>query len=199
MNKSESKYFNTAKRMDEAMLKILEKKDFEYITVKEICTEAEVNRSTFYLHYENTRDLLIECVEYMNNQFQEYFKEFNKPIVADIKNSPKEELILIKPEYIVPYLTYIKENVRLFKTAIFRASSMDLENTYQKMFKYVFSPIMNKFGVPDENRKYILTFYINGIIAIIMEWIKNDCDMAIDKITDIIIDCIINRSEKKIM
>ena len=37
MNKSESKYFNTAIKMDEAFMEILEQKDFEYISVKEIC------------------------------------------------------------------------------------------------------------------------------------------------------------------
>ena len=58
MNKNESKYFNTAMKMDEALITLLEKKDFEYITVKEICDTAGVNRSTFYLHYENTSDLL---------------------------------------------------------------------------------------------------------------------------------------------
>ena len=52
MNRSESRYFATAARMDEAFLTLLAKKDFEYITVKEICEVAEVNRSTFYLHYE---------------------------------------------------------------------------------------------------------------------------------------------------
>lgn len=31
MNKSESKYFNTALRMDEALIELLEKKDLEYI------------------------------------------------------------------------------------------------------------------------------------------------------------------------
>ena len=60
MNKNESKYFNTAIRMDEALIALLEKKDFEYISIKEICQKAGVNRSTFYLHYENTADLLKE-------------------------------------------------------------------------------------------------------------------------------------------
>ena len=50
MNKNESKYFNTAIKMDQSFLELLEKKDFTYITVKEICHEADVNRSTFYLH-----------------------------------------------------------------------------------------------------------------------------------------------------
>ena len=49
MNKSESKYFNTALRLDEALIELLEEKDLEYITVKEICQRAGVNRSTFYL------------------------------------------------------------------------------------------------------------------------------------------------------
>ena len=57
MNKSESKYFATAARMDEAFLELIEKKDFAYITVKEICEKAGVNRSTFYLHYETVSDV----------------------------------------------------------------------------------------------------------------------------------------------
>lgn len=35
-----------------------------------------------------------------------------------------------------------------------------------------------------------MAFYINGIIAIIMEWVKDDCCDAIEQITDIIITCV---------
>lgn len=38
--------------MDEALLALLEKKEFAYITIRELCAAA-VNRSTFYLHYQN--------------------------------------------------------------------------------------------------------------------------------------------------
>ena len=47
MNKSESRYFATAARMDEALLTLLAKKDFEYITVKEICEVAGVNGNSY--------------------------------------------------------------------------------------------------------------------------------------------------------
>lgn len=36
MNKKGSKYFNTAILFDEALIYLLEKKDIEYITIKEI-------------------------------------------------------------------------------------------------------------------------------------------------------------------
>ena len=73
MNKSESKYYNTALLMDEALLLILEKKEYEYITVKEICEKAGVNRSTFYLHYNSMDELLYETIEMINTRFQAAF------------------------------------------------------------------------------------------------------------------------------
>ena len=81
MNKSESKYFNTALLMDEALLFLLEKKDFEFISVKEICDKAGVSRSTFYLHYENMNDLLIETIGLINKKFRDSFN--NKTIDAN--------------------------------------------------------------------------------------------------------------------
>ena len=65
LNRSESKYFNTAVRMDEALIELLETQEFSYISVKSICEKAGVNRSTFYLHYENTSDLLAETLQYI--------------------------------------------------------------------------------------------------------------------------------------
>ena len=63
---SKSRYLATAARMDEAFLELLGEKDFPYITVKEICSRASVNRSTFYLHYETIEDLLAESVSHMD-------------------------------------------------------------------------------------------------------------------------------------
>ena len=73
MTRAESKYFNTALIMDQALLLLLEKKDLEFITVKEICQKAGVNRSTFYLHYENVNDLLEETIEMINLEFSNSF------------------------------------------------------------------------------------------------------------------------------
>ena len=62
MNKSESKYYNTSLLMNQALIELLNKKDYEFLTIKEICKKAGVNRSTFYLHYDNIDDLLYETI-----------------------------------------------------------------------------------------------------------------------------------------
>ncbi len=186
MNKSESKYFNTAKRMDEAFLELLAVKDFEYITVKEICGTAVVNRSTFYLHYETIADLLSECVEYINGQFLEYMQKDSEMFVEKIEKCSLEELYLLTPEYLIPYLNYIRDNKKLFLTATQNAAVLQLENTYSRMFRHIFAPIMDRFNIPEHDRHYILAFYIKGIMAVIGEWLKCNCEDPVEYIADII-------------
>lgn len=190
MKKSESKYFNTAIKMDKAFLEILEKKDFDYITVKEICQKADVNRSTFYLHYENIGDLLEESVKYINSKFLSYFSDNQYRIVKDLHKSSLEELYLITPEYLTPYLTFIKEHKKLFLTSLEKPTTLNLHNNYEKMMMHIIYPIMDRYDVPEYKRKYMLAFYIEGMIAIIKEWLKCDCKDPIDLIIKIIIDSV---------
>lgn len=186
MNKSESKYFNTAIKMDEAFMGLLEEKDFEYISVKEICERAGVNRSTFYLHYETIGDLLEESVSYMNERFLEYFNGNGQSITGRIDVADIRELYLVTPDYLRPYLEYIKEHQRVFLTAMKRSNSLRLADTYHRMFTHVLSPIMDRFSVSEKEKKYLLSFYMNGILAIIKTWISGNCEDDIDFIVKII-------------
>ena len=190
MNKNESKYFNTATKMDQAFLELLEKKDFSYITVKEICAKAGVNRSTFYLHYETVEDLLSESVEYMNEQFLSHMKQDTEVFMTRIKECPVEQLYLVTPKYLKPYLSYIQEHKRIFSTAIPKASTLRLDDSYNRMFRHVFTPILDRYQVPVEDRRYMMAFYIQGMMAIITEWLKDDCKDSMEHIMAVIQQCV---------
>lgn len=131
MNKNESKYFNTALFMNEALLSLLEKKDFEYITVKELCNKAGVNRSTFYLHYETMNDLLNETINMIEKKF---YSSFNKDLKIDdlIKKDDEKDLILVTSEYLKPYLHFVFENRKVFKLALKRATLFIVKMRFQK-------------------------------------------------------------------
>ena len=190
MNKSESKYYNTALLMNQALIELLNKKDFEYITIKEICKKAGVNRSTFYLHYETINDLLVECIENINKKFVTYFDKETKEVVAKIKNCPKEELIFITPEYLTPYLKFIKDNKIIHQVAVNKSNIMKSFENFNSLNKYIFNPIFKRFGIDDKTGNYMINYYLNGVTAIINEWIKNGCKDDISYIEKIIIDCV---------
>ena len=198
MNKSESKYFNTAKKMDKALISLLEEKSFEYITVSEICKRAEVNRSTFYLHYENTVDLLNETARFLLDDFMSYFNVDAKNITNKFKESSLDELNFISNEYLHPYLSYIKENKIVFLTVLLHSVSFGFNEIFQRLYDNIFNPILERYNYPATDRKYAMMFYLNGITAIVTEWLKDGCEKTIEEVSQIIYGCIFGRENNSI-
>lgn len=190
MNKSESKYFNTALLMDQALIELLEKKELSYISVKEICEKAGVNRSTFYLHYETIGDLLEETTEYIHNQFLASFDQKPEQFVSQIKDAPLSELILVGEVYLRPYLKFVYENRSVFKAALNNPAAIEAEKQYSEIKKYIFKPIMDRFKIPKDVQNYWMAYYFSGIWAIIWEWINRDCKEPVEQIESIIKNCV---------
>lgn len=190
MNIHESKYFNTARKMDEALITLLEKKDFAYITVKEVCEVAEVNRSTFYLHYENTVDLLRETAQYVVEKHFSYYSLDLQDFALCLDQLENKNLLFISDQYLVPYLLFIKDNQRIFKVAVKHFDSMNMHEVYNWMFGSVFDPILAHFRIPEKQRPYMMKFYLTGVFAIVMEWLDGECTDDMDLIIQIIKECV---------
>ena len=191
MNRSESKFQNTANKMGGAFIALLESKEFSNITVMDICKAAGVNRSTFYAHYDNTYDLLKETYQGLIDNFLTECTFDNSVNLSDMQNLSKDDLNFISPKYLLPYLKYIQGHKRLFKiyaenAHVFEASKMD-----DYMIENIFVPIYAKHGVTDKKLIYYMQkFFLKGIDAIINEWVRNDCEDDILFICEIITYCV---------
>lgn len=176
--------------MDEALVDVLREKGLEYVTVKEICERAGVNRSTFYLHYERIDDLLAECVENTNRKFLSYFEGAVSGFPEGIGNASLDDLILIRKDYLMPYLNFIKDNRVVFSAAVNSPTGMQSVQKYEGLYKHVFNPILERFEYPENERRYAINFYISGIVAVINQWLESGCKEETDEIAGVIIRCI---------
>jgi len=190
MNRSQSKYFNTALLMDEALIALLEKKDLEYITVKEICEKAGVNRSTFYLHYETIDDLVNEAMKNVNQRFLAYFTQNQDDLCRKINGGRLEDLVLVTRDYLMPYLRFIRENRRVYRASFRNPNQMRADERYQDLKKYILEPILKKFGVSETRWRYYIAYYIEGVAAIVKEWLNRDCQDTVEDIAAIIEECV---------
>lgn len=196
MNKSESKYFHTAERMDEALLSLMEEKDFEYITIKDVCACAGVNRSTFYLHYENTADLLAEAVEMIHKRYQRRFS-CPSPADTDIAARTKKDLFFITDKWLLPWLEFVKENRQVYRAIHAQIDVFGAERTYRDYFQEVFSPVLYQYGVAVEQHEYVMEFYRHGLVAILLKWVESDCRESIAEIAEIIKLCVGRGADEK--
>lgn len=184
MNKYESKYFNTALLMNEALIKLLDEKEYQYISIKELCNKAGVNRSTFYLHYDSMDELLEETIETINKRFYESFgeKAKNFKLIADSK-----DLVLINKDYLEPYLNFIKNNKIIFKLSYDKPDVLKSNVNFGTIYNKICIPILEHFNVPQIERKYLVNYYMNGIMSIIKIWLDDDCKDSVDYIIELIL------------
>lgn len=190
MNKNETKYLATARLMNEALFLLLEKKNYEFITVKEICEKAGVNRSTFYLHYETMEDLLTESLEYIIEKRNSMYSEQEVLDREEIENCSLDELVLITPSYILPYLQFVKENIRIFNAALSQPKTLRVRTIFNQLFDDYITHIMARFDIPEKDRRYMLTYYLSGINAVIMAWVRNECKEETEYIANLLIECV---------
>ena len=190
MNRSESKYFNTACLMNKALVDLLAEKDFEFITVKELCKKAGVNRSTFYLHYETLGDLLAEALAATMKDFENCFPVSTSSFVSGIGQAGLKDLILINDDYLLPYLNFIQKNQSLYRAAFKNPGAMDTHRLIADASRRVLMPIMSRFHIPEAEQSYRIAFYVQGCMAIVREWLERSCTDPVEHIERIIIACI---------
>ena len=185
MKNHESKYFYTASLMNQALISLLEKKDIEFISVTEITKKAGVNRSTFYLHYDNIYELFEETLAKLNQEFITSFVG-----KTSIEINCEKNAFLLTEDYLIPYLTFCKKNKRLLKLAHQKPQLFQNEKVYKKLYDTIFYPAISQF-IKDETQKiYNLEFFTQGVTGIIHKWIQLDCATEIEELIKIIKDCI---------
>ena len=63
MNKHDLRVVKTKKGIHQALLHLLKNKPLAHIKVTELCKAANINRGTFYFHYEEVGDVFKELFE----------------------------------------------------------------------------------------------------------------------------------------
>ena len=129
-------------------------------------------------------------MRYLLDDFLACFTGDTKAAVNGLKTCGLDELVFIREEYLIPYLSYVRDNKDVFGTALRHDKTLGFEAVYQRMFENIFDPILERFCYSPDMRQYVMMYYLNGIHAIVVEWLKNSCDKPIGEVAEIISVCI---------
>ena len=138
MNKHETKYKNTAQKMNLALIELMEKKSFDTITIKELCEKAQVNRSTFYSHYQNMNELLEETSNYIVHLFTEEMSSLNISV---------DHYMTLPDEFLVPYLKVFADHRNIFLISDFHPREYRFSESHVSMMEQIAIPICQSLGI----------------------------------------------------
>lgn len=163
MNTKDNQRTRLSKLMlKEALMTLLsEKKVIDKITVRSLCEKAELNRSTFYAHYDSPKELLIEIEDELIQATEDHLKKIGA------------EKDIGATKFILSFLRFIKDNDSSFRTLLLTTADPEFKTRFmqQSIIQFV-----NNLDVtlPKNIEQYVYSYILNGSIGIITQWIRSD-------------------------
>lgn len=149
----------TKKMLKIALMELLKEKPIEKITIRELCSKAEINHTTFYKHYGSQYDLLAEIES-------DYFKELEHCLLEDGEESR---------DGLTSALRFLDREKERWKVLI---NTVHEEVLAKRLFEIpIISKLLDEYlrTMPDENKRdYIRLFLCQGGYAIIRDWINHE-------------------------
>ncbi|MCD7894535.1 MAG: TetR/AcrR family transcriptional regulator [Erysipelotrichaceae bacterium] len=166
-----------------AFLNLLDNKDYNDITVSQICRNALVSRTTFYFHYENKEELL----EFI---YLDVMEEFSR-LLLDSYKAPKTELkthIRTAFEYMTKNSSVIKTFLKLDDHTIM--ANQKIRNTFITQFEEYAKEHPHLFK-KDDYVHFYACLYGASAIETLYWWLNEGMkDNRYNEVENIIYDCL---------
>lgn len=161
----------TKKLLKTALMELMQEKQFSHITIKELCERADLNRTTFYLHYTNLEVLLSEIEEAAAQETLEY--------IHNIQDSNDEVA------QITIFLNHIKNNSSFFRTLLCNNPNGVFRDTFLNNLMNSTRETMTTYKTPSQTY-YGQTFIMAGSLDVITKWMEDDFEMPVDALANLL-------------
>lgn len=186
-NKSTIKVNKTKKILEYALGALLEEKPFEEIRVIDICSKANMHRSTFYTYFNDKYELLKSKLDEYEAKFLEDLQRYK------IEDKLKDFHI----DIMIKILQYFYFNRKYLKIIFQNNKDNSITKILQKYLEaYVIEGVKDmKLAKPDKPYFFNVmgAFYSGAFITVISEWILNDCTIKPQELAECISDIIMQR------
>ena len=157
---------DTSTRIVKAVYRAIteEQKPLDRITVREICEEAQINRSTFYAHYQDVYDV-VDKVEHTMSE------RLTQTVLARLDTAASvsdlfEEVFAFVGEYRAFYAVYLGQMHRAGVIGV--AWELLQDRTAQLDY--------HSLGYRSQAElEYVGIFFINGLTAMLRRWLETGC------------------------
>ena len=164
---------NAKEKLLNAFFELLSIKEFNDISVSELCVVAKVHRTTFYAYYENTFELLVDAKDQALKDLDEEFKDMPH----------NENFDYLSIEVVTKYINFIKKYPNLFKAYLKNTDVLEGDTSYINILNNYFIPEAMKHGYYDEHKIILANiFFVRGIIGLVLYWLDNGCEEPSEEI-----------------
>ncbi len=176
----DKRIIKTKKALQNALISLLEEKEFEAVKTTEICERAEISRNTFYSYYPDKYGLLTDCFKWYEEEFLDSFEKRQKE-----NNSGHD----IRQGYINLVDTFLDTDNIAHMVSIF--SGFDLMSCYYRTLTGILERLEDGYAnyiSPEYDTKQINAFLILGFWGFIHAARRADKEKIRQQVHKLILD-----------
>lgn len=148
----------------ESFINLLEKKDISQITIKEICEDADINRSTFYSHYSDQYDLMRKIEDELLDNIKDNLAQLDKT------DDEIDSVLLAEKIF-----DYIKENAKICKILLSERGGINFQKSVMTLvYDTIINELTDNSNLTKEDAEYVYAFTITGCVGIVQKWLNED-------------------------
>jgi AcrR family transcriptional regulator len=169
-------------------LELIKEKDYDEISIEEITERADVGRTTFYLHYKDKEDLLMEEISAIMHERAQVLSEIPFSVWVPVSEEDLKKNIALQPLLLV--FEHIHNNSELYNLLLKSANSSKIIERIRKVStdaivqfvetKMETDPIPLLSEVPIE---FFAAFFSGALISVVSWWIKEDMRHSPEEVT----------------
>jgi len=164
-NYTDRRIIKSKRAMKDALVSLMQGKDFKDITISDIVESAELNRGTFYKHYQYKEDILNEIIDEVITDLIESYREPYKDIdIFEVNNLTTSAITIF--DHVSKYAN--------FYSLIFQSDTLNgFEHKLCNVLKdLALNDIINCFPIPTINSELHASYQTYAILGLIIEWVK---------------------------
>ncbi len=169
-NPEDRRVKRTRKLLKESLLELMKEKRFQDISIRDVADRADINRTTFYLHYADTARLLNSMVEDLLEEAQGLIDAHIRETVADGTLRPVFEPVL---EFVVKHRDVCSVFMENPEASHFAEHLQKLIQKNGREIVQAWFPATQHTTV-----SYLLSFLACGLIGLIAEWFQRGMDLS---------------------
>jgi AcrR family transcriptional regulator len=177
--KTDRRVQKTRRALQEALISLILEKGYDAVMVQDILDRANVGRSTFYAHYQDKEDLLMNHFESLQQAFEEHARPVLDHQSARYGESDRRVNL---PLFM---LRYIESEHRLFKALLGKQGSGKHFSHFQTfMLNYTVTMIKNSAKAPLSPQQFevVATYLSNSFLAMLVWWVDNDLLCSVEEL-----------------
>ena len=187
--KKDRRVQRTLQSLRTALLELIKEKDYDEISIEEITERANVGRTTFYLHYKDKEDLLMEEFSTIMYERAQVLSEIPFSVWVPVSEEDLKKNIALQPLFLV--FEHIHNNSELYNLLLKSSNSSKIVERIRKIstdaiVKFVETkmetdPIPLLTEVPIE---FFAAFFSGALLSVVSWWIREDMHHSPEEVTN---------------